>query len=157
MVRTGSSTAEPPPFKRKNAGSIPARCNRGSVAQRQRRLTQNQVGRSPVQVRILPEPCNGCGSSTGSERGSPKAEAEGSIPSRNMRISDCPERAKRAERARRLMAGLLACNQEMRVQLPPASTEMNALVAQLRQRRVIESHVVAGSSPAQSTVNRTPR
>jgi hypothetical protein len=31
IVRTGSSMAEPPPFKRRDAGSSPARCNPGEA------------------------------------------------------------------------------------------------------------------------------
>ena len=99
--RTDSSTAEPPPFKRRDAGSSPARCmgswnKRPGGGTRQTRGSQKPF-RQRVQVRVLPGACV-CNlksqiSDFGraelrklnrTERRPPKPEGEGSSPSRNV-------------------------------------------------------------------------
>ena len=87
--RTDSSTAEPPPFKRRDVGSSPARCmgswnKRPGGGTRQTRGSQKPF-RERVQVRVLPGARVRVNVAVAqwTERRPPKPEDEGSNPSRN--------------------------------------------------------------------------
>ena len=85
--------------------ALPGACAIGPVAQRQRRLAQNQISTGSNPAWTTEE---GVAVAQPEERGPPKAEVEGSSPSRDMTI-----------RVRRLTGRHLACTRGMRVRLPP--------------------------------------
>ena len=99
----------------------------GPVAQRQRRLAQNQLSAGSNPAWIIE---GHVAVAQLDEHGPPKLEDEGSNPSRNTGLKNI--------RARRLTGRHPACNRTMRVQLPPGSigcARKNLAAVAQRQRR----------------------